>query len=117
MSEGKKENRVLKVVFYRTTVGNEPAREWLKSLSKNLKKIIGEDIKVVQSNWPIGMPLVKNLGKKLWEVRCTVPNGIARVFFVIKDSNMVLLHGFIKKSQKTPHQELEIGYRRMRDLL
>lgn len=107
---------VLLVKFYKTASGNEPVREWLKNLPKEIKKIVGEDIKVVQQNWPIGPPLVKNLGKKLWEVRSTIPNGIARVFFVIKNNTMVLLHGIIKKTQKTPHQDLELAYLRMKSI-
>jgi phage-related protein len=107
---------ILEVSFYKNNNGNEPAREWLKALSKDIRKIIGEDIKVVQANWPIGMPLVKNLGKKLWEVRSSIPNGVARVFFILKGGNMVLLHGILKKSQKTSVQDLELARRRMKDL-
>ena len=106
----------LRVVFYKLSSGTEPVREWLKVLPKVLRKIVGEDIKVVQTNWPIGMPLVRNLGKKLWEVRSSIPNGIARVLFIVKDHNLVLLHGFIKKSQKTPNQELELARKRQKDL-
>ena len=108
---------VLKVAFHRLTgSGKEPVREWLQSLPKNVKKIIGEDIAVIQKNWPIGKPLVGNLGKKLWEVRSSIPNGIARVLFAIKNNHMVLLHGFIKKTQKTPAQDLELARHRMNDL-
>jgi phage-related protein len=116
MSKRGQEERILKVVFYTTTAGNEPVREWLKTLPKNARRIIGEDIKVVQDNWPIGMPLVRNLGKKLWEIRSVIPNGIARVFFVTKENHMVLLHGIVKKSQKAPQQDLELARHRMRDL-
>jgi len=107
---------LLDVDFYKSSNGREPVREWLKTLPKKIKKIIGDDIKVVQANWPIGMPLVRSLGKKLWELRSTVPEGIVRIFFVIKDGTMVLLHGFIKKTQKTPSQEMEIARKRMKDL-
>ena len=99
----------LSVAFYKETNGNEPVRKWLKSLAKDIRFIIGADIKKVQFRWPLGMPLVRNLGDGLWEVRSTIPNGIARVIFLVMKSKMVLLHGFIKKTEKTPTQDLQIA--------
>lgn len=104
------------VKFYKTFSGNEPVKEWLKSLSKELKKIIGEDIRTAQIVWPLGMPTVKHLKGKLWEVRSVIPNGIARVFFTVRGKDIVLLHAFFKKTQKTPQQELEIVLRRLKEL-
>jgi len=75
---------------------------------------IGEDIKTVQFGWPLGMPLVRKLGQNLWEVRSRLPERIARVIFTTGRSRMVLLHGFIKKSQKTPRVDLELARTRMR---
>lgn len=102
-------NPGLKVVFYRTDAGREPVREWLKGMSPEDRKRIGEDIKTVQFGWPLGMPLVRSLGEGLWEVRSNLSNRIARVIFVIQKGYMVLLHGFIKKSQKTPKIDLELA--------
>lgn len=68
----------LDVVFFRTESGTEPVRKWLKSLSKTIKKRIGEDIKTVQFGWPLGMPLVEKLEPYLWEVRTRTRHGIAR---------------------------------------
>ena len=104
----------LSVAFFRTTVGNEPVREWLKSLPRDERRIIGEDIKTVQFGWPLGMPLVRKLGKGLWEVRSRLPDRIARVIFTSGEGRMVLLHGFIKKSQKTPQEDLELARKRLR---
>ena len=99
--------------FYRSDAGREPVREWLKSLDLEDRKVIGEDIKDVEFAWPIGMPLVRSLGHDLWEVRSSLPRGrIARVIFCVAHGNMVLLHGFIKKTQKTPHQEIELALKR-----
>ncbi len=111
-----KEKPDLDVKFYRSPSGNEPVKEWLRSLSKELKRIIGEDIRTAQMVWPLGMPIVKHLTGKLWEVRSSIPNGIGRVFFTVRDRDMVLLHAFFKKSQKTPPQELETAKRRLKDL-
>ena len=93
--------------------GNEPVREWLKSLSPDVRKIIGEDIKSVQFGWPLGMPLVRKLAPDLWEIRSSSREGIVRVLFTIADNKMVLLHGFSKKSQKTPKNDLDTAKRRL----
>src|ERR1700758_5814554 len=96
--------------FYRSDTGREPVREWLKSLDEADRRIIGEDIKDVEFSWPIGMPLCRPLGKGLWEVRSDLTQGrIARVLFCIEHGRMVLLHGFIKKTQKTPDTDLELA--------
>ncbi len=99
-------NMKLTVRFYRSDNGAEPVRRWLKSLSVEQKKAIGEDIKTVQFGWPLGMPLVEKLSPHLWEVRTKFPSGIARVLFTVDGDLMILLHGFIKKSQKIPKQQL-----------
>jgi len=97
--------------------GKEPVREWLKNLPKNEKKIIGEDIMVVQYGWPIGMPIVRNLGNGLWEVRTSLKNRIARVIFFIHNKKIVLLHGFIKKTQQTPKDDIELALTRKSSFL
>ena len=90
-------------------------REWLKNLNADERKIIGEDIKEVEFSWPIGMPLVRSVGRELWEVRSTLPQGrIARVLFCVTGEQMVLLHGFIKKSQKIPNREIDLALKRMK---
>jgi phage-related protein len=106
--------QILAVAFFATTSKNEPVREWLRSLPREERRIIGEDIKAVQFGWPLGMPLVRKLDKGLWEVRSRLPGRIARVLFTINESRMVLLHGFIKKSQKTPKEDLEMAKTRFR---
>jgi len=99
--------------FYRSESGREPGREWLKSLDAEDRRIIGEDIKDVEFSWPIGMPLVRSLGRKLWEVRSRLPHGrVARVIFCVEKDCMVLLHGFMKKTQKTPKQEIDLALKR-----
>ncbi len=98
------------VVFFRTNSGREPVREWLKQLGKGDRKSIGEDIKLLQFRWPLGMPLVRKLEADLWEVRSRLAGGrIARVLFTVHEHEIALLHGFIKKSQKTPANELKLG--------
>jgi phage-related protein len=107
----------LPAAFFVLPSGREPVRDWLKNLSAADRKAIGEDIKDVEFSWPIGMPLCRNLGGGLWEVRSDLPLGrIARVMFCVHDGRMVLLHGFIKKSQKTPISELDVAVKRKKAL-
>jgi phage-related protein len=105
----------LPACFYRSDSGREPVREWLKGLDPEDRKATGEDIKDVEFSWPISMPLVRSLGRELWEVRSSLPDGrIARVIFCIDQERMVLLHGFIKKTQKTPQHDIELALKRKR---
>ena len=103
-------------IFFRTAAGGEPVRAWLKSLPPQDRKAVGDDIREVEFGWPIGMPLVRPMGDGLHEVRTTLPSRrIARVlFFVSKQGELVLLHGFIKKTQATPVSDLELARRNRR---
>ena len=112
-----KAERPLKVVFFKTDTGNEPVREWLKELSKEDCKAIGTDILTVQYAWPVGKPLVDNLGDGIWEVRSRLSNRIARTLFAVVDEEIVLLHGFIKKQQKVPPGELDLAKKRKKQYL
>ncbi len=101
--------------FYRNANGREPVREWLKELPPADRYILGADIKDVEFAWPLGLPLVRPLGRNLWEIRSSLTQGrIARVIFCIAGAEMVLLHAFIKKTQKTPAREIELAMTRMR---
>src|SRR5437667_5198862 len=75
--------RRLDAVFFRSASGSEPVREWLKSLSKDERKAIGEDIAYVQFKWPIGKPRVNHLRRAVWEVRTSLSNRIARTLFAV----------------------------------
>ena len=83
-----KRTEALEVYFYKTSSGNEPVREWLKSLPREDMRTIGFDIKTVQYGYPIGMPLTRVLHgtNGLEEIRCNLSNGIARIIFCVEDS-------------------------------
>ena len=103
--------------FYRSETRAEPVREWLVSMSKEDRRIIGLDIATVEYGWPIGMPTCRPLGSGLWEVRSDLPgNRIARVLFCVAQGHMVLLHAFIKKARKTPKSDLEIARSRQKEV-
>lgn len=102
--------------FFKTDKGREPVREWLQSLPKEEKLKIGKDIKTAEFGWPIGMPTCKKLGGGLNEIRTEVSNKWARVFFCVKDNFMILLHGIMKKDNKTPKKDLDLAKSRMKKL-
>ena len=91
-------------------------REWLKELPAEERKAIGDDLRTMQFGWPLGMPLVRNLERGIWEVRSRLPSRIARVLFTTFEGEAVLLHGFIKKSRETPSLDLQTARRRKREL-
>jgi phage-related protein len=109
-------NKKLVARFYATGSGRRAVREWLLSLTDEDRRIIGKDIQKVEFGWPIGMPCCRSLGSGLWEVRSDLPNGIARTMFIIVGGEMVLLPGFIKKSQKTPAVDIELALKRKREI-
>ncbi|MCF8505995.1 MAG: type II toxin-antitoxin system RelE/ParE family toxin [Caulobacter sp.] len=107
----------LPMVFYRTSGGAEPVRDWLKGMSREDRLEIGADLLRAQYRWPIGMPLCRSLGGGLWEVRTTVRGGIiARVLICFHGGRLYALHGFIKKTQQTPQAALLLARRRMKDV-
>ncbi|MEH1905268.1 MAG: type II toxin-antitoxin system RelE/ParE family toxin [Nostoc sp.] len=107
------EEKRIPAQFYQNENGTEPVRDWLKDLDKEDRKLIGADIKTVEIGWPIGMPTCRPMGKGLFKVRTNLPQGRkARVLFCIYDEKMILLNGFIKKTQKTPQRELELALER-----
>jgi phage-related protein len=99
----------LSCVFYRAAAGDEPVRDWLRGLDDDVCKVIGKDILKVQWRWPISKPLVGAFGDGLYEVRSAHDRNIYRVFFCIAGANMVLLHGFMKKTQATPKREFNVA--------
>lgn len=105
----------IEVVFFATQKGAEPVRDWLKGdLSSDERKLVGDDISTVEFGWPIGMPTCRSLGGRLREVRTNLPERIARVIFYVDDQQrMVLLHGFIKKTQTTPKADIDLANARM----
>ena len=105
----------LDAVFVRSESGGEPVREWLKSLPKDERRAIGEDIAYVQFKWPIGKPRVDHLHGAIWEVRTSLANRIARTLFAVEGRQMVLLHGFIKKTQQTPANDIKLAEKRFKE--
>jgi phage-related protein len=109
--------RKLPVLFYRTRGGTELVRDWLRSLDDRDQNTIGLDLMRVQFRWPVGMPLCRAMGDGLWEMRTNLPsNRIARLLFCVTGGRILVLHGFIKKTQKTPDEELTQARRRKKEI-
>jgi phage-related protein len=107
----------LAVHFYRSPAGADLVRDWLRSLPAEDRQSLGRDLRLVELGWPIGMPLCRPLGGGLWELRSSLSsNRIARVIFCAAQGKMVLLHGFIKKTQKTPQSELDLARTRQKEV-
>lgn len=108
----------VQAVFYRTKAGAEPAREFIRDLPREDRRIIGNDIATVEFGWPVGKPTCAPLGLGLWEVRSDLTGKrIARVLFTLHQGEMVLLHGFVKKTQKTPTADLTIARKRLKEVI
>jgi phage-related protein len=111
-------SKKLPAFFYESALGNRPVREWLLRLSLEDRKLVGRDIQKVEFGWPLGMPYCRSLGNGLWEVRSDLADGkIGRVIFCVARERMVLLHGFVKKTEKTPPQDLKLALKRMNEVL
>jgi phage-related protein len=106
------------VVFYRTSGGVEPVRDWLKSLPGGDRQKIGFDLATMQVGWPVGMPLCRSLGNGLWEMRSSLSSRrIARILFCVHEGRIGVVHGFIKKTRKTPRDDIELALKRMKELM
>ncbi len=93
--------------FWRTAARNEPVRE---SLPKADRQIIGDDLRLLQHGWPVGMPLCRSLGNGLSELRSTLSSHrIARILLTFSEGAPILLNGFIKKDQKTPKDDMALA--------
>jgi phage-related protein len=106
------------LIFFRSGKGTEPVREWLKELPETERHAVGKDLLRAQWRWPVGMPLCRPMGSGLWEVRTDLPTKrTARVMLCLYDEHLVALHGFIKKAQATPDEDLALARKRQRELM
>jgi phage-related protein len=109
--------RKIALVFYRSELEAEPVKDWLKALPTAERQVIGQDLMRVQWRWPVGMPLCRPMRQGLWEVRSNLPgNRIARVFFCAHADTLVAVHGLIKKTSKTPPEDLKLARKRMKQV-
>jgi phage-related protein len=103
--------------FYVSPAGRKPVREWILELPEADRHTVGKDIQKVEFGWPLGRPHCAPLGAGLWEVRSALDGArIARVIFCMGDGHMILLHGFIKKTRKTPQADIDLALKRKKEV-
>jgi phage-related protein len=104
------------VSFYKTLAGNDVVLDFIRQMNASDRKVIGEDLKVVELRHPLGMPLCRPLGKGLWEVRCSLPSKQEvrlLYFFHKKSQRIIVVHGFFKTTRTTPKREIDLAEGRM----
>ena len=106
------------IEFYRNEYDESPVEEWLLSIPETaLAKIIRNMGLLREFNIALKEPYIKPLGDKLYELRAKDKNGIYRViYFAHTKQKFVMLHGFTKKTQKTPSKELKLAKKRMKEM-
>ena len=117
-------NRInYKSTFFKTKNGKEPVRDWIKnSFKKQQREEINTDMLFVVKRFP-NVPQQRMICKisgyeDIWEIRIRFANKTqVRILFLEHDSNIVFLHGFIKKDQKIPKKELRLADRRKQEYL
>lgn len=113
LKQERNNREVYQVVFYRSASGREPVRQWLKQLDPVNRKRIGEALYTLQLGWPLGMPLARKIETNLRELKSKIVDGITRILITEKKGRLILLHGFIKKSQKLSAAELKLARKRL----
>lgn len=107
-----------KARFYKTPTDREIVLEWIRTFSKEDQKTLGRDLQKVQFGFPLGLPLCRALGQGLWEIRSTLSDRVETRMIFYFDSPLqavVVLHGFVKKTRKTPKTEIDIALHRKRE--
>ena len=105
------------LVFFRSDTGSEPVLDWLRELPRADRRVVGAGLKDLEFGWPIGMPLCRALGGGLFELRVSLRSRrIARVMVCVHEGELVALHAFIKKTQKTPRSDMTLARSRKRQL-
>ncbi len=110
-----------KIVFYQDGKGKRPVQEFLDGLSKTARAAVLRDLDLLKEfGIKIGFPTVRPVTgvRKLWELRVKTSDGAVRVFYAaLTGGRFILLHGFVKKSDKTPKTELELAAKRLQEVL
>ena len=105
------------ILFYETENGKKVREEFLEELPKKHGARALREIGLLEEfGTKLTEPHVKKIDGKLWELRIQASPDISRIFYFIPESKkIVLLHGFVKKTKKTPEREKDIARKRMAD--
>ena len=107
------------VNYYKQENGIQPVKEWIDSLDLKLQSKIFRAFELLeQFNINLKAPYVKPLGDKLYELRIKDSKGAYRIiYFSYTNKQFIMLNGFVKKTQKTPSNEIELAKIRMKEVL
>lgn len=108
-----------KVEFYKFTNGESPALDWFKQQDSKVKARLGRVFDLLKAEGTaVGEPHIKHLEDKLYEIRAEQNTNIYRViYFAYTGKQFILLHGFQKKTEKTPKKELDLAKQRMKEFI
>lgn len=100
---------IYEIVFFRTEGGRAPLLEFLDSLDPKLRAKVVRDLSLLEANGPrLGEPFSKSLGDGIFELRSKQASNIVRsLYFFFDGRRIVITHGFLKKTQKTPRGEID----------
>lgn len=106
-----------KVYYFHTSHGNYPVKDFVEKQNLKTQAKIGNSIHLLINHGPmLKPPYVKKIKGKLYELRIVGSTSI-RIFYIFYNSAFYLLHGLVKKSQKTPHHDIKTALDRMRELV
>lgn len=107
-----------KINYYHSHTHRSPIKEWIDALDNEPKAEVFKVFEMLKKyGTDLGLPFVRPLENKIYEVRAKDRSGIYRVlYFAHTDKTFVMLHGFQKKTQATPRKELDIALKRMKEI-
>lgn len=107
-----------KINYYYNRNNKSPLKEWLDEIGNEPKAEIFRIFEMLSKyGIELGLPFVRHIENKIYEVRAKDKSGIYRVlYFAHTDKVFVMLHGFQKKTQATPRKEIEIAIKRMKEI-
>ena len=110
----------MQVLFYQTASGRIPVREALLELPREDSAFAYELLKEIEeTGFQASRVVFRQIKSKLWEIKMNLPGtGGYRIFyFTVRADTLLLLHSYVKKSQKSPQRHIETAEQRMRDAM
>lgn len=107
----------VRAIIYRSAQGSEPVREFLRGLSREDRRVVGNDIATIEYGWPVGKPTCAPLGAGLWEVRSSLTgNRMSACCSPCIKATWFCCTDFIKKTQKAPPAEVAVARKRLKEV-
>jgi len=112
-------NNDYKIEYYKNSQNNqEPVKKFIVSLSRKIRVKIFAYIKFLEKEGRLEYPYARHIKDKIWELRIDFAKNRHRIFyFVFTGKKIILLHAFLKKTRKTPIQEIEKAINNYKDFI